>query len=169
VGGQLQFSQLTNGATAAVFRPSATLKGSTTYTIFISPDIFDVNGAHLASGITASFTTAPPPLADTTPPQLTMRIKPPVNPSAVPEGQVVSVLVDASDDSDVVSRLDLLLDGDLVDARGPVSTVTFLVDTSDLDPGSSHVLTAIATDPAGNTASASVNISIIGDSIPPTV
>ncbi|HXL77453.1 MAG TPA: putative Ig domain-containing protein [Candidatus Eisenbacteria bacterium] len=169
VGGALQFSPLTNGATAAVFRPSSPLKGTTTYTIFISPDIFDANGAHLASGITASFTTAPPPPADTTPPQVTVQIQPPANPSAIPEGQLVSVLVSSNDDSGVVSRLDLQIDGQLVDARGPVSSVTFLVDTSALEPGSSHVLTAVATDPAGNTASASVNISIIGDSNPPTL
>src|SRR5207248_8229354 len=51
VGGQLQFSPLTNGATAALFHPTSPLKGSTTYTVFISPDIVDVDGAHLASGM----------------------------------------------------------------------------------------------------------------------
>jgi uncharacterized repeat protein (TIGR01451 family) len=169
VPGQLQFSPLTSGATAAVFTPNAALRGSTTYTIFISADIFDVHGARLASGHTASFTTAPPPPADTTAPQLTMQIKAPANPSAIPEGQLVSVLVDSSDDSGVVSRLDLQIDGELVDARGPVSSVTFLVDSSQLEPGSSHVLTAVATDPSGNSASASVNLSIVGDSNSPTV
>ena len=168
VGGRLEFSPLANGATAAVFSPSAPLKGSTTYTIFVSPDIFDVNGARLASGITASFATAPPPPADITTPQVTMQITGPTNPSAVPEGQLVSVLVDSSDDSGVVARLDLKIDGELVDARGPVSSVTFLVDSSELEPGSAHVLTAIATDPSGNTASASLNLSIIGDSAVPT-
>ena len=169
VAGELQFSSLTNGATAAVFRSSSPLKGSTTYTIFISPDIFDVNGAHLASGITSSFTTAPPPPADTTAPQVTMQIKPPIDPAAIAKGQLVSIFVDSSDDSDVVARLGLQIDGELVDARGPVSSVTFLVDTSELEPDSSHVLTAVATDPAGNSASASVNVSIVDDSNPPTV
>ena len=78
------------------------------------------------------------------------------------------MLVDSSDDSGVVARLDLKIDGELVDARGPVSSVTFLVDSSELEPGSAHVLTAIATDPSGNTASASLNLSIIGDSAVPT-
>jgi uncharacterized repeat protein (TIGR01451 family) len=169
VGGQLQFAPLTNGATAAVFRPSAPLKASATYTIFISPDIFDAKGAHLASGITSSFTTAPPPPADTTPPHVTVQIQPPANPSAVPEGQLVRVLVNSSDDSGVVARLELQIDGELVDARGPVSSVTFLVDTSDFDPGSSHALTVVAIDPSGNTASESMNISILGDLNPPTV
>jgi uncharacterized repeat protein (TIGR01451 family) len=68
-----------------------------------------------------------------------------------------------------VARVDLLLDGQLVDARIPQSPVTFLLDTSPLAPGSSHVLTAVATDPAGNTAQASLNIAITGDVTPPTV
>ena len=169
VPGQLQFTTLSNGATAAVFRPSAPLHYDATYTIFVAPSIFDVNGNQLASGITASFTTEPPPPADTTPPQVAIAIQQPQNASAVTQGQILRVVVNSSDNSGVVARVDLMLDGQLVDAKVPTSAVTFLVDTSDLDPGSSHVLTAVATDPAGNTTPTSLSIAIIADTIAPTV
>jgi uncharacterized repeat protein (TIGR01451 family) len=169
VPGQLQFATLPNGATAAVFRPASPLTPSSIYTVVLATSIFDVNGVQLASGITESFTTAPPPPTDTTPPQVTIQILPPANPVAVPQGQLLQVLVNSSDDSGVVARVDLLLDGQLVDTRIPQSPVTFLLDTSALTPGSSHLLTAVATDPSGNTAEASLNIAISADVTPPTV
>lgn len=169
VPGQLQFSMLSNGATAAVFQPSAPLLPSSTYTVVLSSNIFDVNGVQLASGITGSFTTAPPPPTDTTPPQVTIQIPPPTNAAAIPHGLLLQVLVNSSDNSGVVARVDLLLDGQLVDTRIPQGQVTFLLDTSPLSPGGSHVLTAVATDPSGNTAQTSLNIAITADTTPPTV
>jgi len=169
VPGQLQFATLPNGATAAVIRPTAPLLPNSIYTIVLSPGIFDVNGVQLASGITESFTTQPPPPTDTTAPQVTIQILPPANPAAVSQGQMLQVLVNSSDDSGVVARVDLLLDGQLVDSRIPQGPVTFLLDTSALVPGSSHVLAAVATDPSGNSTPASVNIAISADTTPPTV
>jgi Domain of unknown function DUF11/PKD domain/Bacterial Ig-like domain/Bacterial Ig-like domain (group 2) len=169
VPGQVGFSALPNGATAATFLPTAPLNPNTTYTVVVGSGIFDVNGAQLASGSTSTFTTAPPPPADTTPPQVSVQIPPPANPAAVPQGQLVQVIVNSSDDSGTVARVDLQLDGQLADSRIPQSAVTFLLDSSSLNPGSSHVVTAVATDPSGNTAQASLNIAITADVTPPAV
>lgn len=169
VPGQLGFSALPNGSTAAIFQPNAPLASKSVYQVVVSPSIFDTNGMQLASGMTSTFTTAPPPPVDTTPPLVSIQILPPANPSAVPQGQLLQVLVNSSDNSGVVARVDLVLDGQLVDSQVPQSSVTFLLDTSSLSSGSSHVLMAVATDPSGNTNSAAINIAISSDTIPPTV
>lgn len=169
VPGGLVFSTLPNGSTVGIFQPNAPLATSSQYTILVSSNIYDVNGAQLASGVTASFTTEPPANADTVPPHVSLQVLPPANPTAVPQGLLLPVQVIATDNSGVVSRIDLLLDGQLVDAQVPQGPVTFLLDTSALVPGSSHLVTAVATDPAGNTAQASLNIAIVADTTPPTV
>ncbi len=169
VPGTLQFSTLPNGSSVVTFKPAAALAYSSTYQIVVLPGVFDANGMQLASGLTSIFTTEAAPPADTTPPHVTIQILPPANPVAVSQGALLQVLVNSSDNSGTVSRVDVQLDGQLVDARIPQSAVTFLLDTSALDPGSSHVITAVATDPAGNTAHTSVNITIASDTTPPTV
>jgi hypothetical protein len=169
IAGTLQFGMLPNGASVATYQPTSPLNSNTVYLVTVAQGIYDTNGMQLASGVTESFTTAPPPPADTTPPVVTSQILPPADPSAVPQGQLLQVQVNASDDSGAVSRLDLLLDGQLVDSRIQQSAVTFLFDTSSLVPGRSHVLTVVATDPSNNTAQTSVNITIAADTTPPTV
>jgi Domain of unknown function DUF11/Bacterial Ig-like domain/Bacterial Ig domain/Bacterial Ig-like domain (group 2) len=169
VPGGLQFSAVSNGASVATFQPSAALNTNQIYQVAVSSNVYDANGMQLASGVTSRFTTAPPPTADTTPPQVAMQILPPANPQAVPQGQLLQVLVNSSDNSGVVSRVDLQLDDQLVDSQVPQGAVTFLFDTSPLVPGSSHVLTTVATDPAGNTAQTSVDIAITADTTQPTV
>jgi hypothetical protein len=169
VPGQLQFSSLPSGATVATLKPNSPLQPNTTYTIVIGGSVFNVQGSALASGITASFTTGSDVPPDATPPQVSVRVAPPTNPLAVPQGQMLGVLIDSSDNSGTVARVDLLLDGQLVDSRVPNSLVTFLLDTSDLDPDSSHLITAVANDLAGNRKSASLNIAIISDTTAPTV
>jgi hypothetical protein len=165
----LQFATLPNGATVATYRPISPLKSNTVYQVVVSQGIYDTNGMQLASGVAESFTTAPPPPADTTPPVVAIQLTPPADPASVPQGQLLQVLVNATDDSGAVSRVDLLLDGQLVDSRAPQGVVTFLFDTSALNPGSSHVLTAVATDPSSNTAQTSLNITVSSDNTPPTV
>lgn len=169
VPGQLQFSILSNGATAATFQPNSPLTPNSIYTVTIGSSIFDTNGAQLASGITENFTTEPPPPVDTTPPQVTIQILPPADATSIPQGQMLHVLVNSSDNSGTVARVDLLLDGQLADSRVPLGPVIFLVDTSALTPGSSHVLTAVATDPSSNAAQSSVNFAMAPDTTPPTV
>jgi Glucodextranase, domain B/Bacterial Ig-like domain/Bacterial Ig domain/Bacterial Ig-like domain (group 2) len=169
VPGSLAFTTLSNGATLAAFQPSTPLQGNSVYRIVVSPSIFDLNGAQLASGITSSFTTAPPPPTDTIPPQISIEVPPPSNPGSVPQGQLLKVLVNASDNSGTVARIDLLLDGQLVDSVAQPSSVILMLDTSTLVPGSTHTITAVATDPSGNTSSAAVNITIAADTVPPTV
>ena len=169
VPGVLQFTTLPNGATVAVYQPAAPLKSTSVYQVTVSQGIYDASGMQLASGITESFTTAPPPPADTTPPVVSIQVLPPVDPASIQQGQLAQVLVNATDDSGVVSRVDLLLDGQLIDSRVPQSALTFLLDTSALDPGSSHALTAVATDPSNNTSQTSLNITISADATPPTV
>jgi hypothetical protein len=169
VPGSLAFTTLSNGATLAAFQPSTPLQGNSAYRIVVSPSIFDLNGAQLASGVTSSFTTAPPPPTDTIPPQVSIEVPPPANPASVPQGQLLKMLVNASDNSGIVARIDLLLDGHLVDSVAQAPSVILMLDTSALVPGSTHTITAVATDPSGNTSSAAVNITISADTVPPTV
>jgi len=169
VPGDLQVLTPPDGPTSAVFQPTASLQRGATYTIFVVPDIFDVDGGRLRSGVSARFTTEGEVTLDQTAPVVTLQVEPPVNPGAVQRGQLPSIRVESSDDSGVVARVDLLVDGRLADARVPQSPVTFLLDTSKLEAGTTHTVTAVAVDAAGNAASSSVNVTLTPDSTPPSV
>ena len=169
IPGTLEFSALGSGNTLAIFRPTDVLAFGTTYTITILPTIFDQNGLQLASGLTARFTTVGPPAQpDSDPPRPSIVIEPPVSPGSVPQGQLVPIRVDASDNIGV-TRVDLLLDGGFVDTRMSPPPDHFMLDTSGLDPGTTHTLGAVAFDAQGNKGLASTTIVIATDSTPPSV
>ena len=88
-----------------------------------------------------------------------MQVLPPTDPLAVPQGQLIGLRVDSSDHSGEV-RIDLQLDGQLIDARMLTSAVTFLIDTSELESGSTHEVTVIASNSAGPGAPGSFNIAM---------
>src|SRR6185503_16767461 len=89
----------------------------------------------------------------------------PANGSTV--GGTISVTATASDNVGVAS-VQFRLDGAAIGAALTSAPYTVSVDTTQLTNGS-HTLTAIATDGAGNSAQASVTVSVFNDAIDPTV
>ena len=167
VPGSLQFTELFE-ATAAIFRPAAPLAFGTTYSIVVNPSVFNLDGLSLASGIVARFTTVGAPAApDTVGPVVTLQLEPPLVPQAIGRGQTAAIVASASD-AGGVTRVDLLLDGELIDAKRADSNLKFLVETSGLDAGSSHILLARALDHAGNVGTTTLAIQIAQDSLAPT-
>lgn len=167
VSGSLQFTELFE-ATAAIFRPHAPLAFGTTYSIVVNPSIFNLDGLSLASGIVARFTTVGASAApDTVGPLVTLQLEPPLVPQAIGRGQTAAIVASASD-AGGVTRVDLLLDGELIDAKRADSNLKFLVETSGLAAGSSHTLLAKAYDNAGNVGTTTLAIQIAPDQMAPT-
>ncbi len=163
----LEIAAFGSGNTIAILRPVDVLQPGALYTIQVRPEIFDMNGLALASGLTARFTTkAVPPPPNASPPQAGILVLPPVTPGAVPLGQMVPVRVDATDDV-AVTRVDLLLDGGFVDTQTPHSPVMFMLDTAGVTPGP-HTLRAVAFDAQSNSGSAETTINVVGDTVPPS-
>ncbi len=167
VGGTLTYTRLF-GNTAAIFRPSSPLAPSTEYTITVRPDVFDLDGNSLSSGIVARFTTEGPPAPDAIAPQVTLAVEAPHVAQSVQRGVLLPVVADSSDNERVV-RVDLFLDGELIDVKLPRSPVHFVVETGQLEQGASHVLRAVAYDAVGNSAASELTIQIAPDITPPTV
>ncbi|BCS34833.1 hypothetical protein TBR22_A40590 [Luteitalea sp. TBR-22] len=168
VAGTLEFTELFE-ATAAIFRPAQPLAFGQTYTVIVNPTAFNLDGLSLASGMVARFSTEGAPyVPDTTEPTLSLTLEAPFDAQLVARGQSPVVVVDSADANGVV-RVDLLLDGALVDTRRPNSPVRFLLDTAGLEPGTSHVLSAMAHDAAGNVGTTARPLSIAPDDVPPTV
>ncbi|MBK1689161.1 S8 family serine peptidase [Rubrivivax gelatinosus] len=95
------------------------------------------------------------PAADTTAPKVAL-----VNPVAGSVSGTVGVSVSASDDSGAAGiRHQLYVDGKLA-ASGSGSTLSYAWNTKRLRAGS-HTLKAVATDAAGNSASASVTVNVV--------
>lgn len=163
----LEISGTGSGKTIAILRPA--LQPAATYTVAVSPDVFDLDGRPLASGVTGRFTTVgfTPPV-DTQAPLATLVVEPPVNPDAVPEGQHVPVRVEATDDLGV-ARIDLLVDGVFVDSRRDAPPARFMVDTTGFAAGSTHVVRAVAFDGRGNQGAIERTITVAGDTTPPVV
>lgn len=168
VQGNLSFTELF-GATAAIFRPRVPLAFGHEYTIIVNPNAFNEDGLLLASGIVARFTTEVAAyVPDTTAPQVTMQLQAPFDTQPVARGQSPVVVINPTDDKGVV-RVDLLLDGVLVDTRKPTETVRFVIETGGLEPGSSHVLSVLTHDAAGNVGTREMPFQVAGDVLPPTV
>lgn len=168
VPGSLDFAELFE-ATAAIFRSDDVLQFGTTYSIVVNPSIFNESGVALASGVVARFTTEPSPVSpDGLAPEVAIAVEAPFSAGSISQGQTVPLLVGATDNVGV-TRLDLLLDGELIDTRASTSAVRFLVETRALLPGSTHVLSARAFDASGNMGTATLSMQIVGDIAPPVV
>jgi hypothetical protein len=162
VPGTLSFTELFE-ATTAIFRPSAPLAFGTEYSIVVNPSVFNLDGLSLASGMVARFTTEGAAFVpDAAAPQVTLTIEPPLVPNAIGRGQTAAVVADSSDAQGVV-RVDLLLNGELIDTKKPNSPVRFLLETGTLEPGSTHELSARAFDAAGNVGVTTLEIQIAPD------
>ncbi len=166
VDGTLSFAEIFGG-TAAIFQPGARLRSDTIYTITVNPSVFNTQGLSLASGIVARFTTsAAAPLLDTTPPVVTLAVEPPLTPTAISRGQSVPIAATASD-AQGIARVDLLVDGALVDTKRGSASLRFLIETAGMLDGSTHAVEVRAYDLAGNTGTAILALQIAPDSQPP--
>jgi hypothetical protein len=168
VSGSVTFTELFE-ATAAIFRPSSPLAYGAEYTIVVNPSIFNLDGIGLASGIAARFTTGGAPVSpDTVAPAITLTVEPPFSPQSIGLGQSLPVIADATD-AHGVKRVDLFLDGELIDTKKPNSPARFLVETTGLEAGSAHDLTAIAYDTIGNFGTTVMTINIAPDMVAPVL
>ena len=98
---------------------------------------------------------------------MTLDLEPPLVPQAIGRGQTAAIVASASD-AGGVTRVDLLLDGELIDAKRADGSLKFLVETKDLAAGSSHILLAQAYDTAGNIGTTTLAIQIAPDQLLPT-
>ncbi len=167
VAATMTFTELF-GATTAILRPAQPLAFGTEYTIVVNPNAFNEGGLLMASGIVARFTTEGAPyVPDTIAPTLSLALEAPFDTQPVARGQSPVVVVDAADNVGVV-RVDLLLDGQLIDTGRPNSPIRFSVDTSALQAGQAYELTAVAFDALGNAASERRTLTLAPDVLPPT-
>lgn len=156
-------------STIAIIRPTSPLLLGSEYTIIIEPTIYGENGLALAAGLVARFTTeGAPQTPDVQAPLANLLVNAPVDPNAIVKGQMIPVTVESSDDVGV-DRVNLLLDGEFIDTARPMSPVHFMVESSKLLAGSTHILQAIAIDSSGNQGTSVKSIHIDGDEIPPQV
>jgi hypothetical protein len=166
VPGTLSFGVLFD-ATSAVFRPATPFQPEQTYSIVVESGIFSEEGLSLASGSLSRFITGtPPPPPDNQPPQVTLAVEAPLSATSIPRGQVVGVAAQVTDNIGF-TRIELYLDGVLVDTKRPGTNLRFLVDTAGLAAGSSHEVRAIALDPIGNQGHQILTLQIAGDSTAP--
>ena len=101
-------------------------------------------------------------------PAITLTVEPPFSPQSIGLGQSLPVVADATD-AHGVKRVDLFLDGELIDTKKPNSPVRFLVETTGLEAGSAHELTAIAYDTIGNFGTTTMTINIAPDMVAPVL
>ncbi len=167
VSGTLSFATIFGG-TSAIFQPTVPLKPDTVYTITVNPSVFNESGLSLASGIVARFTTAPAaPVPDTTAPVVALTVEPPFTPTSIGRGQSVPVASQATD-TNGIARVDLFVDGGLVDAKRGSPSLRFLVETAAMAAGSTHVVEAHAFDQVGNVGTTTLQLQIAPDLQPPT-
>lgn len=168
VDGTLSFADIFGG-TSAIFQPHTALAPDTTYTITVNPSIFNTAGLSLASGIVARFTTAPAaPVPDTIAPAVAVSVEPPFTASAVSRGQSVPLAAQVTD-AQGVTRVDVYVDGVLVDAKKGSAQQRYLIETATMAAGSTHLVEARAFDAAGNVGSGTLSLQIAPDLQPPTV
>ena len=168
VDGTLSFADIFGG-TSAIFQPRVPLAPDTTYTITVNPSVFNTAGLSLASGIVGRFTTSPAaPVPDTIAPTVALAVEAPFTATAVSRGQSVPVAAQVAD-AQGVTRVDVYVDGLLVDAKKGSAPQRYLIETATMAAGTSHLVEARAFDAAGNAGSGTLSLQIAPDQQPPTV
>ena len=189
VPGALRFTTLFEGTdnekTIAIWQVNDgvtnTLESKAEYTVVVTTDILDADGNSLANRWESSFTTTDTGLNDTTPPQVSMTVAPPVSPNAVLPGQIININAYAADAGSGISRVEMRLK-DLDDPEGSWELVgqktvfqgdtppfIFAVDSGSLTAGHTHQAQATAYDGMGNAQSTTLALVILESADPPTV
>lgn len=153
----------------------------TEYTVMLSRNIFDLQGNSLANDWTGRFTTTASGLNDTTPPALTLLVRPPVNPNHVIPGETVQVEAYASDQGSGIARVELRRkDLNVADAtfeltdqktasKGDKPPYLFSLDSSLMSAGHSFRVQGTAYDKNGNSQNATLDLVLADNAKPPTL
>lgn len=174
-----------NGKTAAIWQFEDgvlnRLKPNAAYHVYVGQGCHDRDGNPLFNEWRSTFTTTGEALDDTTPPELTLAVQPPVVANYVLPGQLVRVNAYASDQGSGVVRVearlkDLSAPGAsyaLVDQRsvlaGQEPPYFFTIDSANLLPGHSYQLLGTAYDYMGNVGNATAGLVLAASAAPPAV
>ncbi len=163
-GTTINYDLSTTLDTTLITSHSQTLSGLVSSTLYHYEILSKDGSGVLAVSSDGTFTTAAPP--DTTPP--TVSLTAPLDGSTV-SGSAVTVSASASDNVGVVG-VQFKLDGASLGVEDTTSPYSISWDTTTTSNGS-HVLTAVARDAAGNTATAAnVNVTVNNtDTTPPII
>ncbi|MFZ4698475.1 MAG: Ig-like domain-containing protein [Candidatus Methylumidiphilus sp.] len=157
------------------------LSPDTEYTVVLSRSVFDLQGNTLANDWTGKFTTTATGLNDTTPPTLTLLVRPPVNPNHVIPGETVQVEAYASDQGSGIARVelrrkDLGVAGasfELTDqksaSKGDKPPYIFSMDSAALTAGHNYRLQGTAYDKMGNSRDATLDMVLADNAQPPAI
>ena len=184
VPGQIRYETL-NDRTFAVWQVSDNITNrlapDTAYTVVMTTDITSQTGVPLVNRWESYFTTTATGINDTTPPELTLSVEPPVNPSSILPGELVKIFAYAADQGSGVVRVEARLkDMDTADARyelvdqknvfdGDDPPYIFTLDSAKLLPGHTYRLLASAYDFMGNKKDAMVSLIIAASAAAPTI
>ena len=181
IPGTLRFDTL-NERTVVVWQPIiGALAGNTEYTVVITTDVVDADGLAMTNPWSSNFTTTGTGDGDVTPPELTLSVAPPADPSHVIPGQVVRINAYAADQGSGIVRVearikDLGVPGalyQLMDQRsvfaGDLPPFIFAIDSTNLIPGHDYQLLVTAYDGAGNARDATLALLLAANAAPPTV
>jgi large repetitive protein len=181
VPGAMRFDTL-NDRTVAVWQPLAgALAGNTEFFVVITTDVVDADGFAMTDEWNSSFTTTGTGADDFTPPELTLSVVPPADPSQLIPGQVVRVNAYAADQGSGVVRVEARIKDlgvpdalyQLIDQRsvfaGDLPPFIFAIDSTNLIPGHDYQLLVTAYDGAGNAQDATLALLVAVSAAPPTL
>ncbi|MBI5016415.1 MAG: Ig-like domain-containing protein [Deltaproteobacteria bacterium] len=184
VPGVLRLETL-NGKTVAIWQVQDNVTNrwasNAEYTVYLTRAIANKAGVLLYNAWTSRFTTTGTALYDQTPPTLTLTVEPPVLPSYVLPGQLVTVDAYAADLGSGVVRVELRSKDlsvpdapyQLVDRKvvfsGDKPPFLFTIDSGNLAPDRSYRLLATAYDYMMNAQNATIDLFVAGSASAPTI
>ncbi|MBK1631036.1 hypothetical protein CKO31_09840 [Thiohalocapsa halophila] len=180
VPGTLRLDVL-NDRTVAVWQTLGGLAPNASYTVVVTTDVTDLDGIPPETEWSSEFTTTGTGLDDFTAPELTLSVRPPVDPNRVLPGQLVRLEAYAADQGSGIARVEARLRdlGDpngaqrLIDQRTPTAgdepPFVFAIDSSALTPGHDYELRVTAIDGAGNGTEATLSLVIAASAAPPSL
>lgn len=184
VPGQIRFDTLMD-RTVAVWQPTEAvgnrLSPDTEYSVYLKQGITDLGGQTLSAELISTFTTTGTDVDDTTPPELTLSVEPPVQPNNILPGEIVRIEAYASDQGSGVVRVEARIKDlddpeskyQLVDQKtvvmGDLPPYIFSIDSANLVLGHSYQLMSTAYDYVGNGQNATLALTVASSADPPTI
>ena len=184
IPGQIRFATL-NEKTFAVWQVNDNITNRLApdmeYTVVLTRDIKSEKSVALYNEWESTFTTTATGINDTTPPQISLSVEPPVNPNNILPGEMVKIAAYASDQGSGVVRVEARLkDMDVADSKyslvdqksvyaGDQPPYFFTLDSSTLVPGHTYRVLASAYDFMANKQDATLSLILASSSAPPTI
>ena len=183
VPGRLRFDEVF-GRTVAIWQaelPGGGLAPNTSYTVALGGGIEDQQGNALATEWTSSFSTTGDDLGDITPPELTVSVRPPVDPNRVIPGQIIQIDAYAVDQGSGVHRVEARIKDtgeagalyELIDQRstsgGDRPPYLFAIDSAQLLPGHAYRVLVTTYDAMANLREATASFLLASSADPPTI